>query len=48
MKKPLLNLEQRQLIRLGTTQGAFIELNIALKHLFRELEKPITKLLNVI
>ena len=48
MKKPLFNLEERQLIRFGCTYGALLELKIALKHLFRELEKPIKQLLNVI
>ena len=47
MTKPYLNLEQRQLIRLGTTYGALLELNIALKKFLRELEKPLKNLLNV-
>ena len=46
MTKPYLNLEQRQYIRIGTTYGALLELNIALKKLFRELEKPLKQLLN--
>jgi len=39
MKKPLLNLEQRKLIRQGTPAGAFLKLQLAFKKLERETHK---------
>lgn len=35
MKMPLLNLEQRELIRLDTTAGAFLNLQLAFKKMER-------------
>jgi len=36
MKRPLLNLEQRESIRLDTYSGAFLRLHLAFKKLERE------------
>ena len=39
MKRPLLNMDQRQSIRLETLEGATLEMNLAVQHLRRDVYK---------